>query len=89
MRKVLIRVTDDDILFGQARTSQQCPIARAARRRLKGELKVGPWDIYFTGSPEYIRLPQRARYFVQDFDHFSPVEPINFYITVPEALVKS
>ena len=74
-----IDVTAEDIERGVPRSSDACPIARAAKRVLKGPLGVGVDDIAVFGPKErYYLLPDKAQRFLKKFDAKQPVKPISF-----------
>ena len=74
-----IDVTAEDIELGIPRSSNACPIARAAKRVLKGPLGVGVDDIAVFGPKGgYYLLPDKAQRFLKKFDRKEPVKPISF-----------
>lgn len=76
---VTISVTEDDILKGKPRSSNHCPIARAANRVHHAE----DVRVYYCGiltSRGRIPLPQSATDFITRFDVGLKVSPFSFTI---------
>lgn len=87
MKRVLIKVTQDDIDHGQKSSCGNCPIARAVNRTM-GELAcawVGVDDLTITDPTlvdrKIFKLPKAASIFIKLFDNDRPVIPFNFYMT--------
>jgi len=72
---------------------EACPIARAINRLVKksvGVQVIGDDGVEFTHKDKfYVRkLPKKALNFIYDFDTGEAVEPIEFNLNIPEALLK-
>ena len=77
--RVHIDVTAEDIELGIPRSSNACPIARAAKRVLKGPLGVGVDDIcVFSPKEKFYILPPHVIAWRRRFDAKLPVKPISF-----------
>jgi hypothetical protein len=81
-----IEVTEQDILDGCSRSTQNCPIARASKRAGLGPLVfVNGFSIKTYGARGVkpiarYALPQEACDFVVDYDAGEPVLPFSFEI---------
>lgn len=78
-----IEITQHDIDYGVQGECQLCPIARAVKRKINGEVRVFGDDIsIFTTDIirryRYYKLPQKAKDFMQRFDDGKKVRPFTF-----------
>ena len=78
-----IEITQHDIDNGVKGEYQLCPIARAVKRKINGEVIVLEDDIsIFTTDIirrySYYKLPQKAKDFMQRFDDGKKVKPFTF-----------
>lgn len=87
MRKVTLNVTQAFIDRGMRKICGECPIALAAQEA------TGNPDIEFNGDvffmddfgSEWIKAPEIARDFANDFDTGNPVHLISFDVEFPES----
>lgn len=84
-----INVTATDIKRGEPLCSDNCPIARAIKRKLRKPVDVnvnGPVMVGMVGRCENVkvigRLPPEARKFADDFDLGNLVEPFKFDLEI-------
>ena len=78
-----IKVTQHDIDYGVRGEYQLCPIARAVKHKINGEVMVYGDDMsIFTTDIirryRYYKLPQKAKDFMQRFDDGKKVKPFTF-----------
>ena len=79
-----IEVTQHDIDCGVRGEYSLCPIARAVKRKINGEVIVFGDDIsIFTTMIiirrySYYKLPQKAKDFIKRFDEGKKVKPFTF-----------
>ncbi len=88
MKRVKVSVETQDIHYDMARVVRNCPVALAIKRALnkKNGICVFRDCIGLGGyktSPK-VMLPTRATKFIDRFDEGKPVQPFNFYISIPE-----
>jgi hypothetical protein len=88
MAKILIKVTQNDIDNGTRNSARTCPVSLALGRRIKGQSLVGVSGLYLPGSNGGISIPFKVADFVDRFDNKELVKPFNFYLDVPEHLIK-
>ena len=78
-----IEVTQHDIDYGVRGEYSLCPIARAVKRKINGEVIVFGDDISFFTTDiirrySYYKLPQKAKDFIKRFDEGKKVKPFTF-----------
>ena len=84
-----IKVTQHDIDYGVRGEYSLCPIARAVKHKINGEVMVYGDDMsIFTTDiirryryyklPQNYKLPQKAKDFMQRFDDGKKVKPFTF-----------
>ena len=78
-----IEITQHDIDYGVRGEYSLCPIARAVKRKINGEVIVsGDHISIFTTDIirkySYYKLPQKAKDFMQRFDDGKKVKPFTF-----------
>lgn len=83
-RVVTVNVTQRDIERGVPRSSCQCPIARAMRRKIDTDLRVGSEIWWFPDQAESEDLPNNVTTWIRTFDAGLPVKPFKFKLEVPE-----
>lgn len=86
--KYQVQVTQKHIEKGARNNSGKCPIALALRSIGATRVGVGGALCRFRiegAKHELVRLPKKARDFVENFDDGNPVRPFRFTINVPEA----
>ena len=81
MKRLTIRVTQEDIDDGERRNGEQCPIALAMSRAL-GDDYVSVGDEYVTGSVYDWELSRTARQWVRRYDDGLRVAPATFRVSV-------
>lgn len=93
MKKLLVQVSQEDILNGNPGSSCFCPIALAIKRALPStcratDVRVRAEAVYFflDGEAQAVsRLSHRAARFIRIFDLSNePTEPFRFFVEVPE-----
>lgn len=89
----VVSVTKRDIKAGVPEDTVECPIARGIRRLVKKSVKVDVMgddgvDFEFKGKTVNRKLPIKAKDFIFDFDFDEAVEPFEFKLNIPEALLK-
>ncbi len=78
---MIIQVTEDHIRLGKRSNSTRCPVALAVRDILPAAKILG--TILIVETPWLkIHLPKKVTKFVEDFDHFRPVEPFSFELQI-------
>jgi hypothetical protein len=75
-----IRVTTQDIAKGKL--PSECPIARAARRILGKQVRVGT-DAIWLGNFKKVALPEHVQNWIRRFDTDKSVEPFVFQVRMP------
>ncbi len=86
-----VEVTNKDIVHGEKGESCYCPIARAIRPRINGDVAVTKSMLYlYVGKkdPLGIRLPDKARAFTREFDSGKYVSPFSFSLKIPKEFVR-
>lgn len=81
---VRIEVTSDDITRGKAYSSNNCPIALAAKRSIDCDELYITYELRIYGGRNLVAvvpLPKVARTFAQRFDYGLPVKPFSFEIS--------
>ena len=79
-----IEVTQHDIDYGVRGEYSLCPIARAVKRKINGEVIVFGDDISIFTTViiirrySYYKLPQKAKDFIKRFDEGKKVKPFTF-----------
>lgn len=83
-KRVLIRVSKEDIKNGIRRSTTSCPIALALPRYGFATPWVGFSGVRYgvSGPRSFFPLPESACTFVSRFDDGKPVKPFNFYLTL-------
>lgn len=77
-RRIVIKVTAEDIEKGDLDSPRRCPVARAVKRAFRCRwTKVCMFQI-FTSRYETWRQPKRVQSFVDRFDRRRPVKPFSF-----------
>jgi hypothetical protein len=82
--KLVVEVTEEDIILGKRKRSCECPISKALKRSTGFDWGVGINTALYFG-PEFsknsfIELPKEARDFISKFDQEKPVKPFKFEI---------
>lgn len=90
--KVKIEVTKEDIKNGTPQDAGKCPIALAAKRKVKNMGWVIADRLYIDGYPEgeekFIDMPKKCEAFIDKFDMVKPVKPFSFTLNVPLEFIK-
>lgn len=80
---LLIKVTTDDILYGQRGYAVGCPVALAMHRHtvLQGAAvtSINVWS----PATGYVDLPESVAEFIRRFDNSEPVFPFTFDLDIP------
>ena len=81
MKKLQLKVSQEDIQWGKRSDSKECPIVRALWQRDFPRAKVegGRWSP--SGTDPYFNLPENAILFVAAFDLGLDVVPASFSLT--------
>lgn len=81
-----IQVTQEDIDEGVAEQCLSCPVARAIKRALG--YPVGVSSVIFEPSTDrkICELPEGVVRWIMRFDEGRAVNPLNFYINVPQSI---
>jgi hypothetical protein len=79
-KKILVRVTKDDIKRGKREDMQACPIARSLKRLGKRQVEVAIFGGISWGTNGYAKCPKEAKKFIRAFDRGRKVEPFKFYL---------
>lgn len=87
-KRVLIKVTQQDIEQGKRHMCDYCPVALAAKRTLPWAKVVNYSGIHdgayrIQKGSKTAHLPEIASDWIRAFDRGDRVEPINFYVDVP------
>jgi hypothetical protein len=86
--RIVVNVTQEDILRGRPRDRFGCPIAKALlRRKDVAWAAVGFSFVQVTfldREPMMLELPDRAQDFIGEFDLTRRVTPIRFSLEIPE-----
>lgn len=94
MMNVLLQVTKDDIENGRRGSRYSCPVALAVNRALKPGCyctigaNIGTIYNFDRLLAETFSVPNIVTFFVNRYDHSIPVEPFQFYVTLPEDALK-
>lgn len=94
-QQVRVKLNYLDISCGIPMVCSECPIARALNRMLKDGFKalVGPTVIAIVKDSDRefhypLPTPGTARHFIYTFDRYQEVDPIDFPLEIPEAMLK-
>jgi hypothetical protein len=79
-RKLIINVTEANILLGEKKCAYNCPISLALGGGVNGSVLVSPDKIRrrLSGRVSYYALPPEAKKFIEAFDKGESVTPITF-----------
>jgi hypothetical protein len=93
-----VKVSKGDIEMGVRYNCEDCPIAIAVQRRVKGKVNIfiGYLEMGSEASPylkigkEFFMLPMEVLHFIRAFDTRGKdsVEPFDFQIDIPKKLQK-
>ncbi len=73
---VTIHVTQEDILRGEKRMCQHCPVALALQRATGTVFRVGEHEATRHDYRAKARLPMALQHWIRAFDNGEPVKPI-------------
>lgn len=81
--KVKIEITKSDIKKGKKQQIDSCPIALAIKRKLKARNICVSDGVAFNleGNEYWVDLPNKASYFIDNFDDGLKVKPFSFIMT--------
>ncbi len=81
VKGVWVEVSQDDIDRGIPNHKTLCPVARALRRVLSGNVEVDGWCCVWMGKDISIDLPYNALWFIDRFDgEVDKVRPFKFFL---------
>jgi hypothetical protein len=82
-----VNVTQEHINAGERYDCRNCPVALALREATGRDWYVAPFSaLSYNPTWDCIRLEQRIRDFVTDFDNSKDVQPITFEFPIGEPL---
>lgn len=78
-----------DIWFGEQKSADDCPIARAVKRATgRHDVCVKPNCIYFFRANKYVTIPYEVTDFIYNFDWGRNVKPFSFELKLNPAQVE-
>jgi hypothetical protein len=92
-KRVLISVLRVDIRKGEPKNAENCPVARACKRKLpeydaRVEGLASIPQIVLTNSTQkwvaFLPMPKTVFNFATSFDAGKPMKPFSFYLSLPE-----